>query len=359
MTRSGPGWVEVCRRCGRIRPLGTGGWYCPCGGLLDLQGPAADPFGDRDAPAGSIWRYRPALPTVGAGAAWTRVTLGEGQTPLLSAGPGWWVKCEFVNPTRSFKDRGAAVMISVAADLGVDRVVADSSGNAGTAVAAYAGRAGMSARVFVPEGTPAAKVAAIEAFGAEVVTGGDRAGAATAARQAAAGPGRDRAWYASHVHRPAFVHGVKTLAFELWEQLGGRAPGSVVVPAGNGTLVMGVWLGFRQLGVEPPPIVAVQAERCAPLVDTAPPVGAAGPTAATGIAIAHPPRAGDIRAVIRISGGRIVAVSEDAIAAAVGQLGRQGLRVEPTGAVAWAGRQAARQLAGDGPIVVVLSGGAV
>ena len=102
---------------------------------------------------------------------------------------------------------------------------------------------------------------------------------------------RTGAWYASHVYRPAFVHGVKTLAFELWEQLGGRSPGRVVVPAGNGTLVLGLYLGFRELADRGhighlPAIVAVQAERCAPLAGRRP----AGPTAATGIAIAHPPR---------------------------------------------------------------------
>src|SRR6201986_5025521 len=103
-------------------------------------------------------------------------------TPLVPVRPGLWAKLEYVSPTRSFKDRGAAVMISVAAEIGVKRVVIDSSGNAGIAVAAYAGRAGMTADVFVPHGTAATKLAVIEALGGRVFTvEGDRAAAAAAA----------------------------------------------------------------------------------------------------------------------------------------------------------------------------------
>ncbi len=322
-------WLQLCRHCGRVSGWTDQRWRCGCGGLLDLQGPAAHPLAR--AGSWSLWRYRSVLP---AGRSWEKVSLGEGMTPLVPAGPGLWCKLEYVSPTRSFKDRGAAVMISGAADLGVRRVVTDSSGNAGAAVAAYAGRAGMESHVFVPEATPAARVAAIEVFGARVVlVPGDRAAAAAAARAAVE---RTGAWYASHVYRPAFVHGVKTLAFELWEQLGG-APGRVVVPAGNGTLVLGLWLGFRELSagghvLRMPAIFAVQAERCAPLAGRRP----AGTTAATGIAIADPPRGGEARAAIVASGGAVVTVSEEELELARSQLARMGMRVEPTAAAAWA-----------------------
>lgn len=280
-------------------------------------------------------------------------------TPLVPVRPGLWCKLEYVSPTRSFKDRGAAVLLAGAADLGVERIVADSSGNAGTAVAAYAGRAGIDATVFVPEATPAAKVAAIETFGARVVAvPGDRAATAAAAVDAVA---RTGAWYASHVYRPAFAHGVKTLAFELWEQLGGRSPGLVVVPAGNGTLVLGLWLGFRELMAHGhvarlPAVVAVQSERCAPLAGLRP----SGPTAATGIAITEPPRAGEVRAAVLASGGAVVTVAEDELEPARRDLARLGLGVELTAAVAWAATGVASQLrarAGE-PTVVVLTGAA-
>jgi threonine synthase len=277
-------------------------------------------------------------------------------TPLVPVRPGLWCKLEYVSPTRSFKDRGAVVMISGAADRGVRHVVVDSSGNAGAAVAAYAGRAGMKAEVYVPAATPRPKVAAIEVFGARVVpVPGDRAATATAALAALE---RTEAWYASHVYRPAFVHGVKTLAYELWEQLGGP-PGRVVVPAGNGTLVLGLWLGFRELAAgghlsRPPAIVAVQAERCAPLAGRRP----AGTTAATGIAIAHPPRRGEARAAIVASRGAVVTVSEEELESARVELAGIGMRVEPTAAAAWAAAQRA-DLPGVGSeqtTVVVLSG---
>jgi threonine synthase len=221
-------------------------------------------------------------------------------------------------------------------------------------VAAYAARAGMEAQVFVPEATPATRVAAIEVFGARVVSvPGDRAAAATTARMAVE---RKDAWYASHVYRPAFVHGVKTLAFELWEQLGGP-PGRVVVPVGNGTLVLGLWLGFRELagaGHAPrlPAIVAVQAERCAPLAGRRP----AGPTAATGIAIADPPRGSEARAAIVASHGAVLTVQEEELEPARRELAGMGMRVEPTAAAAWA----ATRRSGDSGLatVVVLTGAA-
>jgi threonine synthase len=338
-------WLLACRRCGRLWPLSETGWRCRCGGLWDLQGPLADPLATE--PEWSLWRYRPVLPFAGDGSSWRKVSLGEGLTPLVPVRPGLWCKLEYVSATGSFKDRGAAVLMSVAADLGVERVVVDSSGNAGRAVAAYAARAGVAAEVYVPESTPAAQVAAISAFGAGVVAvAGDRQATAAVARAAVESTS---AWYASHVYRPEFAHGVKTLAFELCEQLPG-GPGTVVVPAGNGTLVLGLWLGFRQLSVRSPRLVAVQAERCAPLAGLAP----TGPTAASGIAIPAPPRAGEIRAAVRATGGVIVTVSEAALVSARADLARLGLAVEPTAAAAWAARPALE--GSPEPVVIVLTG---
>jgi len=358
-----PAWIQWCRRCGQGWDLADPQWRCRCGGLLDLQGPQVDPVAaiEVGSPPWSLWRYRAALPWAGDESAWQRVTLGEGMTPLLPVRPGLWCKLDQVMPTKSFKDRGAAVMMSVAAGLGVQRVAVDSTGNAGIAVAAYAARAGMDAEVYVPAGTLSAKVGAIETFGARVVAvEGDRAAVAAAAQASVQSGG---AWYASHVYRPAFGHGVKTLAFELWEQLGGRPPGTVVVPAGNGTLVLGLWSGFRQLvsaGRAPrvPAIVAVQAERCAPLAG----LGPTGPTAATGIAIPAPPRGGEVRAAVLASGGRVVTVPEDSLQPARSSLAGMGIGVEPTAAVAWAAWGMGRGPAGtatdrdEGPVVVVLTG---
>jgi threonine synthase len=301
----------------------------------------------------------------GDSAFWAKITLGEGLSPLVPVRPGLWCKLDYVMPTGSFKDRGAAVMMSGAAGLGVRAAVVDSSGNAGKSVAAYSARAGIDTTVYVPAGTSATVAQAVEAFGAKLVSvPGGRTAAARAAREAAdSGAG----WYASHVYRPEFLHGVKTLAFELWEQLGGQAPAAVVVPAGNGTLVLGLWIGFRELlaagrVARVPQLFAVQAENCAPLAGLRP----HAPTVAKGIAIAEPPRAGEVRAAVVASGGRVLTVTEAWLHEAHRGLAHMGMHVEPTSASVWAawgmgdgpaGRAPAT--AGDeSPVVLVLTGAA-
>ena len=358
--RAGLGrWREVCSACGRSWALTDLVWRCSCGGLLDLVGPLVDPVagGAGGASASPLARYRDALP---AGSA--AIDLGMEVTPVAELRPGWWVKADYRHPTGSFKDRGAAVMVGLAATLGVDRLVVDSSGNAGKAAAAHAARAGVASTVYLPAGTDRAKVAGIAGYGAEVVeVPGGRSAAADAA-MAAVGAGGS--WYASHVWQPAFHHGVKTLAFELYEQIPGIDEGTVVVPAGNGTLVLGLWLGFGELVAlgrlsRRPTLVAVQADRCAPLAGR-PPAAGAPATAAAGIAIADPPRRRQIRAAALATGGAVVVVSEEAIMAATEELGGLGYPVEPTGAVAWAAlpEVAGRTglAGGRGPLVAVLTG---
>jgi threonine synthase len=299
-----------------------------------------------------MWAYRHHLPSAGAVIP-GQISLNERITPLRPLGPGRWVKCEYELPTGSFKARGAAVMVGLAAGLGVRRLVVDSSGNAGKAAAAYSALAGLAAEIHVPASTPPAKVEAMRSFGADVVVDpGDRQAASTAARRrVAAGSG----WYASHVYQPSFHHGVKTLAFELFDQMPEVVDGTVAVPVGNGTLILGLWLGFRELMAEEltprmPRLVGVQSERCAPMAGLKP----VGATCANGIFIPNPPRLGQVRAALMASGGVVTTVSEEEIEAAVGDLAASGLRVEPTGAVAWA---AVRRLQLAEPVVAVLSGG--
>jgi threonine synthase len=266
-------------------------------------------------------------------------------------------KSEMFHGTGTFKDRGAEVMVALAATLGVDRVVADSSGNAGRAVAACASGAGLGAEIFVPAGTQLDVIDAIERYGARVFAVGNRAEAEAAARARVTESG---AWFASHVYQPAFHHGVKTLAFELYEDLQPDGPGTVIVPAGNGTLVLGLWIGFRELAAigrlpRIPRIVAVQAERCAPLAGLEP----RGTTAATGIGIAHPPRAGQVRAAVLATGGRFLVAPEDDLEPArhaLEDLGFAGVSI--SAASVWAALQMGRGVpeSGDEPVVVVLSG---
>jgi threonine synthase len=333
------GWIERCARCGRAWALTDRRWRCTCGGLLDLQGPPGDP------PSWVEWQ--------------------EEATPVRAVAPGLWVKMEQVLPTGSFKARGASAMLGLAAVLGERSVVVDSSGNAGRAVAAYAARAGLEATVFVPDTTDPSKVEAIRALGARVIeVPGDRSAAARAAVEALGQERSDQSgspWYASHVFQPAFHLGTKTLAYELHEQVGASL-GTVVVPAGNGTLVIGLWLGFRELLAtgrrsKMPVILAVQSERCAPLAGLAP----RGPTAAVGIAIPDPPRAGPVRAALVASGGRVLTAPEAGLGPARERLREMGIDVEPTAAAVWAAWRLGRgpldgRGTGPGEVVLVLSG---
>lgn len=171
-------------------------------------------------------------------------------------------------PTLSFKDRGAVLLAELALRLSPHQVVADSSGNAGTAIAAYCARARLPCTVYVPDGTSAKKLEQIEAHGARVqVVDGNRDAAAAAARTAADAPGT---FYASHVYNPYFLHGTKTYVHELWEDMGGRLPEVIVVPVGNGTLLLGAALAVAELhgaGLidRRPALYAVQAAAVAPL----------------------------------------------------------------------------------------------
>jgi threonine synthase len=343
------GRVLVCSVDGRQLALTAGTWRCPCGAPLDLTAaPPLDPERVHTDDT-SIWRWAHTFGLVDE-RVWPRITLGEGGTPLVPLDanrPHLLAKLDFLMPTLSFKDRGAAVLVALAKSLRVSHLVADSSGNAGAAIAAYGARAGLPVRVFVPAETAAGKMAQMLAHGAAVETiAGTRQDAAAAAIAAVA---TDRgAFYASHAWHPAFLEGTKTFAFEVWQQLGRRAPDDLVLPAGNGTLVLGAARGFAELeaaGLIPasPRLIAVQAAACAPLAAawatgaTDPRPVEPRPTAAEGIAIADPPRGRQILSAVAASDGKVVAVDEAAIASAGATLARSGAYVEPTAAATYAG----------------------
>jgi len=299
-----------------------------------------------------LWRFGSVLPVPFDAA----ISLGEGNTAVIgsAAYPGLSYKADFLTPTLSFKDRGAVVLATLAATLGVRAALTDSSGNAGTAVAAYFARAQIACRVFVPAATSPGKLAQMRAHGAQVVTvAGTRADAAAAARAAAEEPG---ILYASHVYHPYFLHGVKTYGYELWEQFGQRLPATVVVPIGNGTLALGAHLAFTELRAAGlidrlPRLIGVQVAACAPVArafaaDATDIAGVpAQPTIAEGIAITEPPRGAAILAAIRSTGGTVLTVDDDAVRRARADLAAEGIYVEPTSAVC---RAAVDQLPGVG-----------
>ena len=341
-------------------------WRCPCGAPLNLDFPVKlDVEAARREPRG-IWRWAGALPPIAEA---HRVTLGEGDTPLVQAG---WTgvrvhfKLEYASPTGSFKDRGVAVLASWLNSQGVTRVTEDSSGNAGASLAAYCARAGIACNLYTPEAASPGKLLQAQASGARVIAvPGPRDGVAKAA-QDAAGEG----CYASHNWNPFFLEGVKTYALEVWEQLGGRAPDAVIVPCGYGSLVLGAWMGFRALAdagaaEKVPRIIAVQAANCAPVaaafrdgLDGVPGVVSMG-TMAEGIACPRPVRGPQVMEALRASRGEAVAVGEVEIGRACRDLARLGFYVEPSGAVAAAGLRSVVERGTwevDGTVVVVLTG---
>jgi threonine synthase len=350
---------------GRTYPIGIPRW---CGDdqapllLTDLPGITRSRI---DTTERSLWRYRAALPLTVA----EPVSMGEGMTPLISRtlhGASVLLKCDWMNPTGSFKDRGAAVMLSLLRAQGVTHVLEDSSGNGGAAVAGYAAAGGMQATIMTPASTSPGKTVQMRAYGAEIrlIPGNRQDTADAAVREAAA------IFYASHNWHPFFLQGTKTLAYELWEDLGFRAPDNVITPCGAGSNVLGCAIGFGELVrageiSQLPRIFAVQPANCGPIAaawragtdaEVATPIE---PTIAEGTAIAKPIRRREVIAALRDSRGGAVLASEASIAAELFDLGRTGVYVEPTSAQVVAGFSqllAAGTIRPDETTVLVMTG---
>jgi len=300
---------------------------------------------DIDTRNRSIWRYRAALPQDIA----QPVSLGEGATPMVERAWGGLrphFKLEWFNPTCSFKDRGASVMLSWLRQIGIPAVAEDSSGNGGAAIAAFGAAAEMGVTIFAPAYTSIAKVAQIRAFGADVrLVEGPRENSQTEAIRAS----RD-IFYASHNWQPFFLQGTKSIAYEMWEDFGFQAPDNVVIPAGAGSNVLGCAIGFAELLAAGqirrlPKLFVAQPLHCSPVdasfqagVDSAVPREVL-PTVAEGTAIKHPVRLREVLQAVRASGGQTVAVPEADIVAAVKRLALSGLYAEPTSATAAAALQ--------------------
>ncbi len=347
-----------CSICGERHDAGVLQTVCTrCGRALlaryDLD--AAALTLTRDAIAArppDLWRYRELLPVVDADAA---VTLGEGLTPLLAVprlgeavgAPRLLIKDEGQNPTGTFKARGMTVAVSRAVELGATALAVPTAGNAGSALAAYAARAGVPAHVAMPVDSPQAVIDEVTFFGAalELVDGhiGD---AGAVIREGVA----EHGWFdLSTLREPYRVEGKKTMGFELWEQLGGL-PDAVVYPTGGGTGLIGMWKAFDELeamglvGPERPRMVAVQAEGCAPIV-RAFEAGEERATAwddpstiAPGIRVPAPFADDLILQTLRASDGLAVAVDDDAIRSAVAEISRlSGVDACPEGAATLAG----------------------
>lgn len=324
-----------------------------------------------------MWRYREWLPLA---AGEEPITLGEGGTPLLEArrlgarhGFGeLLIKDESSNPTGSFKARGLAAALTRAVGAGARAFVIPTAGNAGVALAAYAARAGVGARVFAPRATPAPILAQITTFGAELVlVDGHIGDCGRAARAHAADTG---AVDVSTLREPYRIEGKKTLGLELAEQLGWALPDAVVYPTGGGTGLIGMWKAFRELadagwltGARPPRMYGVQSAGCAPVVEAFR-TGAERcrpwpepRTVAAGLRVPAPLGDRLILQALRESGGGALAVTDDALTAAARDLQTlEGIDAAPEGGAALAAAVVLRRagILSRGERVVVFNTGA-
>ena len=236
-----------CDKCNQSYPEDSNLWRCNCGAPFSYipSSPVSFPKDKIKVRNKTIWRYYEALPVTNQE---NIVTLGEGMTPLVPAlfeRQKILFKLDFISPTGSFKDRGTSFFISKLKEQKIKKVVEDSSGNAGASLAAYCAHSGIECEIYVPDYTSAGKVVQIEMYGAKVRRiPGSREDTSAAAMQAAR-----ICYYASHNWNPYFLHGVKTIAFEIWEQLGWKIPDNIIVPAGQGSLVLGCQIGFNELKV--------------------------------------------------------------------------------------------------------------
>lgn len=333
-----------CRasRSGELVSASRETWRSKSGETLVPELPRFDPEAI-DASDRSVWRYRAMFPLE-----LSPIRLGEGGTPLVEAslvGLPACFKLDYLQPTGSYKDRGSALVASALIDTQARGAVIDSSGNAGASMAAYLARTNLPLKLFVPRDTSDAKLRQAAAYGAEIDRSAEtRAGAARLA-QAATGKGTA---YASHVYHPLFLVGQMTLAWEIWEDLDRELPDLVIVPVGNGLIVLGLHHGFKALvaaglAKRLPRLYGVQAAACAPIFDAfrrgaeAVGQGASQPTLATGLRVEAPPRGSEALSAIRESGGAMLTVSEAEILRGQALAANLGWYVEPSSAVGLAG----------------------
>ena len=330
--------MRRCPACGLEYAFEDRAWRCRCGGALQLS-IHADLV--TVSSASGLWRFagnrvlRPGEKVV---------SLGEGATPVvpIGIGPGrMYAKLEYLAPTGSFKDRGAATSVTRLAAIGVRAIVDDSAGNAGVSLAAYAAAAGIDCTIYAAANAPS-RLAQICGFGATLVQVADRVAATQAALTAAA-------YYAGHAWDPFFIEGIKMIAFELVEQLAHDPPARIIFPLGQGTLLLGLVRGYRELLAaghirSMPQLIAVQSDACAPLQimlrdgrTTLPMISRPSPVFADGIAVAAPVRWQEITETARGGEVTVIAAPDTAIPDALRRLGRCGLFVEPTSAVVLAG----------------------
>lgn len=369
-----------CARCGETYAPERPQNLCHCGAPLlaryDLRaiGNAVQPA-DLVARVPSLWRYWELLPSDDPQHA---ITLGEGFTPLLpTAGLGTlyglddlWIKDEGANPTGTFKARGAAVGVTRARELGIQRLAMPTAGNAGGAWAVYAARAGIELSVVMPADAPPLNQREAFVVGAKtyLVHGLISDAGGIVARYVH----ETGAFDASTLKEPYRIEGKKTMGFEIAEQFGWKLPDAILYPAGGGVGIIGIWKALAEMESlgwihgRWPKLIVVQAEGCAPLVRAfaegadASEFWNGAATIAAGIRV--PKALGDflVLRALRETGGTAVAVTDTEIMQAMHATARrEGLWVCPEGAAAIAAAGKLRSsgfLRADERVVVLNTG---
>lgn len=272
------------------------------------------------------------------------ITLGEGWTPLVKFSKNVFFKLESLNPTGSFKDRGSTSLVSALHNLlkkSEGYISEDSSGNAGASIAAYAARANLRARIYVPDNVSGPKFNQIQLYGAEVVkVPGDRSRVTEEAQRTERGK-----FYIGHILHPLFRDGMRTLAYEIAEQLNWNIPDLFYLPVSAGTLLLGILKGFKHLYKSKviatmPRIIACQSQQVSPLYHRFKNLCYTKPESVTSIADAlvsvNPPLLDIMVKNLKEEEGEAEVVKENEIYDAYIELARQGFFVEPSSAVAYA-----------------------
>jgi len=353
-----------CSKCGRASQ-NLLSFMCPsCGQPLDVKLNFVfekNTIIKRDY---SHWRYRKSFP-------YTKksdiVTLGEGWTPLIKFQNNTYLKLENLNPTGSFKDRGSTTLVSTlhkSVKNAEGYLSEDSSGNAGASIAAYAARAGLKAKIYVPENVSGPKLNQIRLYNAEVVkVHGERSKVASEAQRT-----EKNKFYVGHILHPLFRDGIRSLAYEIAEQFDWNAPKRVYLPASAGTLLLGVLSGFKHLITSSvietmPEIVACQTSQVSPLYHRLKKLSYTPPAKVESVADAlvsvNPPLLDLMTERLEEAKGDAIMVEEDEILNAFKELANKGFYVEPSSAVAYAAYKKQlkiEQASKEDTTVIVLTG---
>jgi len=338
-----------CTHCGTVYDASPRRFFCEkCGGILEvvMEPPKQIAFRGR-----GVWRYHSLLPLNVV----EPVTLNEGGTPLLriqriAENIGFkgklYAKYEGANPTGSFKDRGMTVAVTLAREIGAQHAIAASTGNTASSAAAYTARAGIRLTLVLPRGKVAlGKLGQSILHGANIVEiEGNFDDALRAVIKAST---ISTSVYPLNSFNAWRLEGQKTIAFEIWEELG--VPDWVVVPVGNGGNIAAIWKGFKELREAGlidslPRMAGVQASGAAPLA-TAFEKGLDKPefvekpeTIATAIRIGKPINWAKAMKAVKESNGIFVKVTDEEILDAQYMLARlEGIGAEPAGAASIAG----------------------